>query len=198
MKKRRLDANKPEERRGPGGPDMEVGVEPMWLLVHILTTAYVNPNSSSLLPEISTPLFLIYVKEITPLSTEPFIQHSRNTRSHTETVFLSGTLHTTGEKNHNIELFFFIPVLYVVECPTLQMPKSAVTRQRSKASECFAQCLVHTVSTLSLFLLLSSHHNYQELDPSYPFHPDHCSWIKLSWSSLSPSSSYNGSLSLMR
>lgn len=86
---------------------MEVRVEPMCLLVHIRTTAYLNPNSSSLLLEISTPLFLIYVKEITPLSTVSFIQHSRNTRSHTETVFLSGTFQTSwGEKlQHWILLF---------------------------------------------------------------------------------------------
>lgn len=32
---------------------------------------------------------------------------------------------------------------------------------------CFAQCLVHMVSTLSLSILLCSHYSYQELDPSH-------------------------------
>lgn len=44
--------------------------------------------------------------------------------------FSLGHFRPAGEKNYNIEFFFFIPVLYVVEYPTLQMPNSAITSIR--------------------------------------------------------------------
>lgn len=53
----------------------------------------------------------------------------------------------------------------MVKCPE-QMPNSVIVRRGSKTSECFMQCLVHTLSTMSLFLLLCSH-NCQELDPCH-------------------------------
>ena len=64
---------KPEERMGLG---WGVGVGrlgwggPLWLLIHILTTAYLNPNSSSLSPNTRTPFSLIYDKEVTLLPTD--------------------------------------------------------------------------------------------------------------------------------
>lgn len=48
-------------RLGGGGP--------LWLLIHILTTAYLNPNSS-LRPNIRTLFSLMYGKEATLLSTD--------------------------------------------------------------------------------------------------------------------------------
>ena len=64
---------KPEERMGLAwgvGVGRLGGGGPLWLLIHILTTAYLNPNSSSLSPNTRTPFSLIYDKEVTLLSTD--------------------------------------------------------------------------------------------------------------------------------
>ena len=69
-----------------------------------------------------TPSFLCQMILVRNLCT----QHSENARPHDKTVFL-GHHSPAGEKAPNIGFFFFIPVLYVVECSE-QTPNSAVPR----------------------------------------------------------------------
>lgn len=166
-----MNASKPEERKGCGGPDMGVRVEPMWFLVHILTIASLNPNSSSLLPQIRT--FSLFMPRNWPLCQlillrNLCIQHSGNTRSHDETVFLSGTLQLSWRENSQ-NRFFFIPVLYVVECPEqtpkVQSPGRGARHQNALHSVCFtwwAQCpctfcsvLTTTIRSWTVCLLTS-------------------------------------------
>ena len=62
----------PEERMGLGwgaGVDRLGGGRPLWFQIYILTTAYLNPNSS-LSPNTRTPFSLIHDKNVALLSTD--------------------------------------------------------------------------------------------------------------------------------